>query len=266
MRSPPNKDARNREETELGREEREERVTGRRIAVIGSGISGLTAAYILSRTDEVTVFEADDRLGGHADTHLVPSPRPSGSGRHGVHRLQRADVSAADPAVRELGVATQASEMSMSVSCSGCGVRYAGKRGPAGLGAGVARGGAAPTCGCSPRSRGSTGPPREALASGEAGDLPLGDFLRSGRFSPYFTAHFVAPLVAAVWSCPPGTALRYPAALPVLVPRQPRNAVGLRVAAVADSDRRLPELRRAGRRQAGQGAPGVTGALGAPPP
>jgi predicted NAD/FAD-binding protein len=49
-------------------------VSGRQIAVIGGGISGLTAACILARTDEVTVFEAGDRLGGHADTHLVPEP------------------------------------------------------------------------------------------------------------------------------------------------------------------------------------------------
>jgi protein-S-isoprenylcysteine O-methyltransferase Ste14 len=53
-------------------------VTGRRIAVIGGGISGLTAGYILSRTDEVTLFEADRRLGGHAETHLVGA----GPGRH----------------------------------------------------------------------------------------------------------------------------------------------------------------------------------------
>jgi uncharacterized protein len=49
-------------------------VSGRKIAAVGGGISGLTAAYILARTDEVTVFEAGDRLGGHADTHLVPEP------------------------------------------------------------------------------------------------------------------------------------------------------------------------------------------------
>ena len=46
-------------------------MSGRKIAVIGGGISGLTAAHILARTDEVTVFEASARLGGHADTHLV---------------------------------------------------------------------------------------------------------------------------------------------------------------------------------------------------
>jgi len=39
-------------------------MTGRRIAVIGGGISGLTAGYLLARTDDVTLFEADGRLGG----------------------------------------------------------------------------------------------------------------------------------------------------------------------------------------------------------
>jgi predicted NAD/FAD-binding protein len=49
-------------------------VTGRRIAVIGGGVSGITASYVLSRTDQVTLFEADGRLGGHADTHLMVPP------------------------------------------------------------------------------------------------------------------------------------------------------------------------------------------------
>jgi predicted NAD/FAD-binding protein len=40
-----------------------QRTPGRQIAVIG-GVSGITAAYVLSRTDRVTLFEADDRLGG----------------------------------------------------------------------------------------------------------------------------------------------------------------------------------------------------------
>ena len=43
----------------------------RRVAVVGSGVAGLTAAWIASRTAHVTLYEADDRLGGHADTHRV---------------------------------------------------------------------------------------------------------------------------------------------------------------------------------------------------
>jgi predicted NAD/FAD-binding protein len=49
-------------------------VTRRRIAVIGGGVSGITAGYVLSHTDDVTLFEADSRLGGHADTHMVVPP------------------------------------------------------------------------------------------------------------------------------------------------------------------------------------------------
>ena len=117
-------------------------LTRRRIAVIGGGISGLTAGYILARTDEVTLFEAADRLGGHADTHLVDEP----GGRTvavdtGFIVYNERTYPLLTRLFAELGVETQASEMSMSVSCSGCGVQYAGKRGPAGLGAGVAGGG-----------------------------------------------------------------------------------------------------------------------------
>jgi predicted NAD/FAD-binding protein len=46
----------------------------RKIAVIGSGAAGLTAAYVLQRRADVTLYEADDRLGGHAHTHDLPGP------------------------------------------------------------------------------------------------------------------------------------------------------------------------------------------------
>ena len=104
-------------------------MTGRKIAVIGGGISGLSAAYILARTDEVAVFEAGDRLGGHAHTHLVP--RAGGAPvavDTGFIVYNERTYPLLTRLFRELGVTTQASEMSMSVSCSGCGVQYAGKR------------------------------------------------------------------------------------------------------------------------------------------
>ena len=102
-------------------------MTGRKIAVVGGGISGLTAGYILARTDQVTIFEAAGRLGGHADTHLVDGP---GGGQVAVDTGFIVYNERTYPLLTrlfgELGVETQASEMSMSVSCSGCGVGYAG--------------------------------------------------------------------------------------------------------------------------------------------
>jgi uncharacterized protein len=186
-------------------------VTGRRIAVIGAGVSGLTAAYILARTDEVTLFEADNRLGGHADTHLVPVPGgPATPVDTGFIVYNEQTYPRLTRLFRELGVTTQASEMSMSVSCAGCGVGYAGKRGLPGLAAGLPRGRARHLRMLAevPRFHRAA---RRHLAAGGDGELSLGDFLRAGRFSPYFTEHFAAPLVGAVWSCPPGTALHYPA-------------------------------------------------------
>ena len=53
--------------------------TRRRVAVIGAGVSGLTAAYVLQRDADVTLYEADDRLGGHAHTHDVSLGRRSAS-------------------------------------------------------------------------------------------------------------------------------------------------------------------------------------------
>lgn len=46
---------------------------------------------------------------------------------------------------------------------------------------------------------------------GAAAEITLAQFLERGRFGPYFTAHFAIPLVASVWTCPPDTALGYPA-------------------------------------------------------
>ena len=178
-------------------------MTGRRIAVVGGGVSGITAGYVLSRTDRVTLFEADDRLGGHADTH------PTGVDTGFIVYNERT-YPLLTRLFAELGVATQPSRMSMSVRCAGCGLQYAGQRGLPGLAAGL------------PRGRGRyvrmlAEVPRfhraacRLLDHGDHDGQVLADFLRTGGFSRYFTAHFALPLVAAVWSCPTGTALRYPA-------------------------------------------------------
>ncbi|MFI7340968.1 NAD(P)/FAD-dependent oxidoreductase [Streptomyces sp. NPDC050085] len=184
----------------------------RRTAVIGSGVAGLTAAYVLARTQEVTLYEADDRLGGHAHTHDLTA---SDGTRHGVDSGFIVHNRRTYPYLlrlfAELGVATQESEMSMSVRCEGCGLEYAGARGAAGLFA---------------RPRSALRPQylrllaqvpafhraaRRLLARGGEEELTLGGFLDREGFSTYFRAHFTTPLVSAVWSCDAATAQRYPA-------------------------------------------------------
>ena len=84
--------------------------------MIGSGVAGLTAAYVLSGRDRVTLFEADVRLGGHAHTHVVDD------GDGGIVAVDSAFLVHNDRTYPtlcrlfgDLGVATQESEMSMSV-------------------------------------------------------------------------------------------------------------------------------------------------------
>lgn len=185
----------------------------RRTAVVGSGIAGLTAAHVLARAHHVTLYEADDRLGGHAHTHELTSSDGT------VHRVDsgfivhnRRTYPQMLRLFGELDVATRESEMSMSVRCEGCGLEYAGARGPAGL---LAR----------PRNalRGTYlrmlaevpafhRAARRLLARPAEYTFTLGEFLDREGFSPYFRSHFMTPLVSAVWSCDAATAGRYPAA------------------------------------------------------
>ena len=183
----------------------------RRIAVVGSGVAGLTAAWIASRTAHVTLYEADDRLGGHADTHRVATPDGELAIDTGFIVHNRRTYPTLLRLFAELGVATQPSEMSLSVSDAGTGVEYAGALGPRGLFAQRS----------SLRSlehwRMLLEIPRfhrrarALLATAAADDRTLRDFLAEGGFSPGFVRHFMEPLVAAVWSCDPATSLDYPA-------------------------------------------------------
>jgi predicted NAD/FAD-binding protein/DUF1365 family protein len=181
-----------------------------RVAVVGSGVAGLTAAHVASRSAHVTLFEADDRLGGHADTHLVDSPAGPLAIDTGfiVHNPRTYPVLLRMFA--ELGVATQPSEMSMSIRDDASGLEWAGALGRHGL---------------FPTSANLRNPRylamlteiprfhrRARVTLADSGpDRTLRDFLDDGRFSAYFVRHFMEPLVAAVWSCDPEVALDYPA-------------------------------------------------------
>jgi predicted NAD/FAD-binding protein/DUF1365 family protein len=179
-----------------------------RVAVIGSGVAGLTAAHIAARSARVTLYEADSRLGGHADTHHVDGLAIDTG--FIVHNERTYPVLLR--LFAELGVETQPSEMSMSVRDEASGLEYAGALGIGGL---------FPTWRNAARPsywRMLTEIPRfhrraRALlgSTGPGDDQTLRDFLAAGGFSAYFGRHFMEPLVAAVWSCDPDVALDYPA-------------------------------------------------------
>jgi len=182
-----------------------------RVAIVGSGVSGLTAAYLLQRRYDVTLYEAADRLGGHAHTHDVVSPD---AGSMAVDSGFIVYNESTYPRLRrllaELGVDTQPADMSMSVRCEGCGLEYAGGRGTGGV---LAR----PRSVVTPRFgrmlsevRRFHRQAREVVASGDDA-VTLRAFLTAGGFSSYFVRHFMVPVVSSVWSAATGVALEYPA-------------------------------------------------------
>lgn len=185
----------------------------RRTAVVGSGVAGLTAAHVLRRAHHVTLYEADDRLGGHAHTHDLIAP----DGR--IHRVDsgfivhnRRTYPNLLRLFRELGVATQESEMSMSVRCEGCGLEYAGARGARGLLAQPRNLLRARYLRMLAEVTAFHRAARALLEHQGHSTMTLGEFMDRSGFSPYFRAHFMTPLVSCVWSCDAETAQHYPAA------------------------------------------------------
>jgi predicted NAD/FAD-binding protein len=165
-----------------------------RIAVIGTGIAGLGAAYVLSRAHEVELFERDERPGGHTntvlheglalDTGFIVHNRPN---YPGLIRL-----------FDELGIRTQRSEMSFSVSCGRHGLEYAGRR-PLGR---------APLRLVGEIVRFL----REARDTiDRAREQTLGAYVTEHGYSAQFRDHFLVPLTAAIWSSGTGAALDFPA-------------------------------------------------------
>ncbi len=225
-------------------------MTRLRIAVVGSGISGLSVAYLLARVHDVALFERDDRVGGHSHTHTVAGSRgPIGVDSGFIVHNDRTYPNLLR-LFEELGVETQPTEMSLAVRCDGCGLEYAGAKGLGGVLA---------------QPRNVTNPrfvrmlaeivvfqrAARAFLSTSGDDEPtLGDFVARGRYTPYFLHHYLLPLVAAVWSASTGTALDYPARYLFRFMANHGTLLDHAVARVAIDPGRKPGLRRPARRGA----------------
>ena len=192
--------------------------TARRVAVVGSGVSGLVAAWVLARDRHVTLYEADDRLGGHADTHDVQVGDQTVAVDTGFIVHNERTYPTLLRLFAELGIPTQESDMSMSVRDQETGLEWAGALGASGLFPSRANL-------RNPRYlRMLTEIPRfhrmarKLLATPEVStrsttdlDETLAQFLERGRFTDFFVTYFMTPLVSAVWSTDPDHALDYPA-------------------------------------------------------
>ena len=100
-----------------------------KIAIIGSGISGLTAAYLLNQQHDITLFEARDRLGGHTATEDVSIGDEFWKIDTGFIVYNDWTYPNFIRLMDEVGVASQESDMSFGVSCEETGLEYAGSTG-----------------------------------------------------------------------------------------------------------------------------------------
>ncbi len=188
-----------------------------KIAILGAGVAGLSAAYGLRLHHDVTLFEAQGYLGGHVNTVDVelPGTRYAAPERHAVDTgfivYNERTYPRFIQLLSELGVASQPTSMSFSVCCQRSGLQYSGSS---------LRG-----LYCQPLNLLRPGfqrmlaeilwfnrQARRQLATLDPADdqRTIADFLRSGGYSRRFAQQYLLPLGSAIWSCPPETFAGFP--------------------------------------------------------
>jgi len=181
-----------------------------RIAVVGSGIAGLGAAWLLHRRHEVTLYERNDYAGGHSHTLEVATPGGPVPVDTGFMVFNRRNYPLLTGLFRHLDVATRKTDMSFGVSIGDGALEYAGS--------GLA------TLFAQPRNWFSATHYRmlaeilrfnreaKARLQDEApGNLTLEEFLERGGYSGAFRNRYLLPMAAAIWSCPLQTMAGFPA-------------------------------------------------------
>lgn len=182
-----------------------------RILVIGGGVAGITAAYVLSREHVVTVVERNGYVGGHTNTRIVSDPlSPSLPVDTGFIVCNSRNYPNFYRFLDQLGVERQDSDMSFGFSCERTGLQY--------MGPSVAEFIKAPANLLNPRFLAMILEQRRfnkrALADlreGSLAELPLGEYLRRHKTSQYFLDNYLAPLIGSIWSAPDSNALEFPA-------------------------------------------------------
>lgn len=181
----------------------------RKVAVIGSGISGLSAAWLLSQSMEVVLYEADRRLGGHANTVDVQSRRLAVPVDTGFIVYNDRNYPNLVALFDRLGVPTKASNMSFAASLDGGGFEYSGS----GLSGLLGQ----RTNAMSPRFwRMLSGILRfyreapQCLDRDDLAGVTLGDYLDANGYSKSFAEDHLLPMGAAIWSTTASEMRAYP--------------------------------------------------------
>jgi uncharacterized protein len=181
------------------------------IAVIGTGISGLSAAWLLSSRHDVTVYEKSDRIGGHSNTVMASFGGQKIAVDTGFIVFNRTTYPNLTALFQYLDVPTRPSEMSLSVSLDDGELEYSGT----GLGGLLAQ----PRNVLRPRFWSML---RELVrfydrATRDAALLMdeticLGDYLDRGGYGAAFRDDHLLPMASAIWSASPDEILAFPAA------------------------------------------------------
>ena len=192
-----------------------------RVAIVGSGISGLAAAHQLNGQADVTLFESGDYFGGHTHTVDVTLPTPQGELTHGVDTgflvFNERTYPNLIALLAELNVPTAKSDMSFSVQVPGA------RRGRPLEWSGTSLSSLFAQRGnlVNPRFLGmlrdllrfNALTTRIALANEEAALVqPLGEFLTTHRFGEAFRDWYFLPMLGCIWSCPTDQMLQFPVA------------------------------------------------------
>lgn len=172
-----------------------------KLGIIGAGISGLTAAYVLHKDFDITVFEANEHIGGHTHTVDVKTAEGSYAVDTGFIVFNEGTYPNFCKMLRQLGISWQPTPMTFSVKCERTGLEYSPH-----------------TFNTFFAQRSNLLKPAfwrmiyeinqfrrsfDDLLASDRNDMPLVTYLRNAGYSERFINHFIVPMGASLWSADP---------------------------------------------------------------